>query len=127
MVLWLSDNFFGRREFSSSSFTPYSVIVITCIDDLRNMKGHPVPVVAFEIPFLSHLMRCDNAAHFVATCHKLFGYTWAHLLMRPLVFLALRFFGGVYKPFSLLLFPLLIIFLANLSFSKLELPMPFFL
>lgn len=55
-VLIIQRGSYGQWEFLDSSFTPHFMIVITCNDDLRNLKGLPGLVVAFEIPFLSHLL-----------------------------------------------------------------------
>ena len=49
------------------------MIVITCIDDLRNMKGCIVLVMALKILFLSYLMQYDDVARVVATCRALVG------------------------------------------------------
>ena len=76
MAFWSSGDLSGRWEFLGSSFTPYSMTIITCNDDLRNAKGHPMLGVASEIPFLSHLMRCDGVACVLATCFLLIGWTW---------------------------------------------------
>lgn len=74
--LWSSIGFFGQQEFIGSSFAPNSMIVITCIDSLSNANGHLMPDMAFEIPFLSYLMRCDGTACVMATCRVLIGWRW---------------------------------------------------
>lgn len=71
-----SIGFFGQQEFIGSSFGPNSMIVITCIDDLRNANGHLMPDIAIEIPFLSHLMQCDGITCVMATCRVLIGWRW---------------------------------------------------
>ena len=60
--LWRFGRLVISLEFLGSLFALYSVIVITCNDDLRNAKGHPMLGMAFEISFLSHLMRYDGVA-----------------------------------------------------------------
>ena len=74
--LWRFGRLVISLEFLGSLFALYSVIVITCNDDLRNAKGHPMLGMAFEILFLSHLMRYDGVACVVATCFLLSGWTW---------------------------------------------------
>ena len=86
---------FGRVELTDSLVAPHSLVIISCLNDLRNMKGHPSSDVTFGIPFLSHLWRCDGAARFVATCHVLIGWTWARSLIRHLVFPCLDFWGSL--------------------------------
>ena len=46
-----------------------SLLVMTIL----NMKDHFVPNMAFEIPFLSHLMRWDGVVREMATCCVLIG------------------------------------------------------
>jgi len=64
------------------------------------MKDLPLLNVTPRILFLSHLMRCDGDARFMATFHVLIGWTWAHSTTRHLVFLHLSFWE-TFKGFSL--------------------------
>ena len=73
MAFWSSKGLSRQQKFISSSFTPNSMIIITCIDDLMNIKGRIVLVMAFEILFLSYLMQHDDTARVVATCRMLVG------------------------------------------------------
>ena len=62
-----------ERNYLVHQLPAYSVIVITCDDNHRNMKGHILLVVAFDIPFSLHLLRHDGAVHVMAMCHILIG------------------------------------------------------
>ena len=61
----------GQRGLLGSSTAPYSVIVIVCDDDHRNMKGHISSVVTFEILFSLHLLQHDGVVRVMATCRIL--------------------------------------------------------
>ena len=100
-----SSAIFGRGWFPDPSVAFHSLVVIRCLNDLRNMKGCPTLRVAFWILFLSHLWWHDGATCLWATCHTLIGWTWAHSSTRCLVFSHLGFWGKPLNAFLFLPFP----------------------
>jgi len=98
------------------------MVVINCLDGRRNMKGWPLSNVTPGIPFLSHLMRRDDATSFVARCHVLIGWTWARSRTGRLVFPCLSFWEA-FKSFSLFISTLKLHFCSKLPFLHFFLPL----
>ena len=105
------------------------MIVITCIDSLRNANGHLVPDMAFGILFLSHLMRCNGTARIMATCCVI-GWKWRASRWNLWFSSDFNFWWHLLKLFSpsyLLISSIFSPFFYNFSSSKLEFSLAFLL